>query len=295
MPEVEIYGYLQSTYVRTARMVCLEKGEPHAGVAGVMDPNTEFHEAYNQVVARYYDAAYEMALASGADQAFYAELAVESGGPVLELGCGTGRVLLEVSRRGIECVGIDSSQAMLARLTERAAGRPPELFWGQMQAFDLGRRRFSLIYSAFRPFQHLYDVGDQIACLERVLTHLEPGGRFAFDVFNPKPESWGEPLVPERGDLRFELDGDEVLRYVSIRRDPVRQLAEAQMRFETRREGVVVKNETELIRMRWFTRFELEHLLARAGFERVVIYGDFDRSPVESGSPELVVLAHKPG
>lgn len=260
-----------------------------------MAKNTEFHAAYNQVVARYYDAAYELALASGADQAFYVQLALEHGGPVLELGCGTGRVLLEVARRGIECVGLDSSQAMLARLGERAHGRPPELCLGRMQAFDLSPRRFRLIYSAFRPFQHLYEVDDQLACLERVLAHLEPGGCFAFDVFNPKPESWGEPLVVERGDLRFELDGDEVLRYVSIRRNPVEQLAEAHMRFETRRHGHVVNNEIEVVYMRWFTRFELEHLLARAGFVRVSIYGDFDRSPVEQGSPELVVVAHKPG
>ena len=82
---------------------------------------------------------------------------------------------------------------------------------------------------------------------------------------------------------------------MTLRRDPVRQLAEAHLRFETRRDGQVVKNEIEVIHMRWFTRFELEHLLARAGFERIVIYGDFDRSPVERGSPELVVVAHKPG
>ncbi len=271
----------------------------------------EFHEAYNEVVARYYDGAYEMVLAAATDVQFYTELAFERPGPVLELGCGTGRVLLELHRAGIECVGLDSSQAMLgclrdraARLGDRAARSGdragagtscPELFLGRMQDFDLTPRRFQLVYSAFRPFQHLYTVDDQLACLRTVLRHLEPGGRFAFDVFNPKLDRAYELSEPEAGDLRFRVDEHEVVRYVSLRRDPARQMIEALMRFETLEHGQPIKNETELIRMRWFTRFELEHLMARAGYQNVEIYGDFDRSPVEHGSPELVVVGSAPG
>lgn len=270
---------------------------------GEIDEFCEFHEAYNEVVARYYDSAYEMVLAASTDVRFYTELALEQPGPVLELGCGTGRVLLELHRAGVECAGLDSSHAMLARLRERidsqekrSGTRRPELFLGRMQDFDLAPRRFQLIYSAFRPFQHLYSVEDQLGCLRSVLAHLEPGGRFAFDVFNPKLDRVYDLYEPEAGDLRFRSDGHEVVRYISLRRDPVRQLFEATMRFETLdREGRVLKNETELIRMRWFTRFELEHLMARAGFQNVQIYGDFDRSPVEHGSPELVVVGSAPG
>jgi len=254
----------------------------------------EFHAAYNEVVARYYDGAYEMVLAEGADVRFYTALALERPGPVLELGCGTGRVLLELQRAGIECVGLDSSQAMLARLHQRAGEECPTLFYGRMQDFDLSPRRFQLVYSAFRPFQHLYTVEDQLACLHTVLRHLEPGGRFAFDVFNPKLDRVYDLTEPESGDLRFRIDGHEVVRYVSLRRAPAQQMVEATMRFETLEQGQVIKNETELIRMRWFTRFELEHLMARAGYENVTIYGDFDRSPVEHGSPELVVVGSAP-
>ena len=266
-----------------------------------MSEINEFHEAYNEVVARYYDGAYEMVLAASADVGFYTELALERPGAVLELGCGTGRVLLELHRAGIDCVGLDSSQAMLAHLRDRAEQLPgragaacPELFLGRMQDFDLKPRRFQLIYSAFRPFQHLYSVDDQLSCLRTVLEHLEPGGRFAFDVFNPKLDKAYELSEPESGDLRFRVDGHEVVRYVSLRRDPARQMIEAQMRFETLEQGQVIRNETELIRMRWFTRFELEHLMARAGYQNVTIYGDFDRSPVEHGSPELVVVGSAP-
>lgn len=254
----------------------------------------EFHEAYNEVVARYYDGAYEMVLAHAADVRFYTELALERPGPVLELGCGTGRVLLELNRAGVACAGLDSSQGMLHQCRKRAGAECLELFLGRMQDFDLTPRRFQLIYSAFRPFQHLYTVDDQLSCLRTVLRHLEPGGRFAFDVFNPKLDRVYDLTEPESGDLRFQLDGHEVVRYVSLRRDPVRQMVEARMRFETLREGQAIKNETELVRMRWFTRFELEHLMARAGYENITIYGDFDRTPVEHGSPELVVVGSAP-
>jgi hypothetical protein len=73
------------------------------------------------------------------------------------------------------------------------------------------------------------------------------------------------------------------------------QWFDATLRYETRQAGKFIKSESELIRMRWFTRFELEHLLMRAGFADVVIYGDFDGSPVQLGAPELVVVATAPG
>jgi len=259
-----------------------------------MPSDDTLNPGYNGVVAEYYDATYQYILASGADLEFYAALASERPGPVLELGCGTGRVLLELSRRGIECVGLDSSRAMLDKLRSKCLARAPELVWAEMQSFDLRPRRFQLIYSAFRPFQHLYSVPAQLACLRAVLAHLEPRGRFAFDVFNPRLDRLALLNEPEQGDVRFEQDGNEVIRYVTLTRDPVAQLAEARMRFETSRAGVVQKDEIELVKLRWFTRYELEHLLARAGFEDIVIYGNFDGSPVTLNSPELVVVASAP-
>ena len=119
-------------------------------------PPEQDADPYGGVTARYYDAAYAVLRAPSQDVAFYVELARAAGGPVLELACGTGRVLLEIARQGIACAGVDLSPRMLARL--RAKGAPPSLRLVQapMQRFDLGSDRFALIYSAFRGFQHLY-------------------------------------------------------------------------------------------------------------------------------------------
>lgn len=247
------------------------------------------------MTSRFYDAAYATLERLGPDLDFYLDLARRSGGPVLELGCGTGRVLLPVAQAGIACTGLDASSEMLEALRAKAKGVAPELFQGRLQDFDLGEARFALIYSAFRVFQHLYTVEDQLACLARVRAHLAPGGRLAFDVFNPRVDRIWVEEVPEEPDLRFSQDGEDVVRYVATRRDRPGQLVYLTMRYERSRGGQVVANEFARFRMRWFTRWELEHLLARAGFDDVTLYGDFDRSPVGRESPSLIVVASVDG
>lgn len=246
---------------------------------------------YNQTVARYYDGAYATLASLGPDVDFYAALAVESGGPVLELGCGTGRVLLEIARRGIACAGADSSEAMLRVLREKPGAEKLELQCAPMQQFDFGRRRFGFVFSAFRAFQHLYDIEEQLACLACVRRQLAPGGRFAFDVFCPRLERTALRSEPEREDLRFQEGADTIVRFVKVERDLPAQLMQLHMRFERRRHGETVSSETEHINMRWFHRYELEHLMFRAGFSHVEIHGDFDRSPVGPESPAYVVVA----
>jgi hypothetical protein len=96
---------------------------------------------------------------------------------------------------------------------------------------------------------------------------------------------------PEFEELRFALGGDEVVRYTSLTRDSGRQIQRARMRYEQRTGGQVVRNEVVEIVMRWFYRFEIEHLIARAGFELVALYGDFERSAFTSASPAIIAVA----
>jgi SAM-dependent methyltransferase len=248
-------------------------------------------DRYGGVTAAYYDAAYAVLRDPSGDVAFYRELARETGGPVLELGCGTGRVLLEIAKLGLPCTGLDLSSAMLARL--RAKGAPANLALAQapMQRFDLGPARFALIFAAFRAFQHLYSVEDQLACLACVRRHLAPGGAFAFDVFNPRLARMGAAEEPEAPGVRFTIDGEEVVRYESVRRDAGAQLLSVRMRYAREGAGREVASEEVEFQMRWFYRFELEHLLARAGFGDVTIYGDFERRPFGTDSPDIVAVA----
>jgi SAM-dependent methyltransferase len=242
------------------------------------------------VTARYYDAEYAVLPTLGPDVAFYRALARDAEGPVLELGCGTGRALLPIAGDGIACVGLDASPEMLGAL--RAKQPPPNLrlVCAPMQRFDLGER-FGLIFSAFRAFQHLDTVEDQLATLSCVRRHLEPGGLLAFDVFHARLERIARLEEPEFEELRFPCAGEEVVRYTSIRRDLGRQVQRVRFRFERRCGGEVVGNDFAELDMRWFHRFEIEHLVARAGFELVALYGDFDRSPFAGASPSIIAVA----
>lgn len=243
---------------------------------------------YETVHARWYDPAYS---GRDADAAFYRSLAQETGSPVLEIGCGTGRVLLPIAQDGLDCVGLDGSPAMLDAL--RAKQPPPNLrlVAAPMQDFDLGPERFRLIFAAFRPLQHLYTPEDQLACLAAVRRHLAPGGLFAFDVFQPDLARLARAEEAEYEEDRF-LDGDdEIVRLATIRRDLATQTQDVAIRFERRRDGVAIGSEVERFRMRWYHRYELEHLLARAGFAVVALFGDFDRRLFDRDAPEMVFIA----
>jgi SAM-dependent methyltransferase len=210
---------------------------------------------------------------------------------VLELGCGTGRALLPIARDGIACTGVDTSQAMLDAL---AAKDPPSnlrLHCAPMQRFDLAGERFALIFSAFRAFQHLYSVGDQLACLACVRRHLAPGGRLAFDVFNPRLSRIALLEEPEFEELRFAVTGDEVVRFTSLTRDVGRQVQRVRLRYERRSGDRVVGDDVAEFEMRWFHRFEIEHLLARAGFALEALYGDFAHGAFTGASPSIVAVA----
>lgn len=241
-------------------------------------------DEYEGVLARNYDALYGVMRDPSGDAAFYRALAEESGGPVLELGCGTGRVLLPIAALGIPCVGVDASPAMLAAL--RAKNPPPnlELVEGRMETFDLGARRFALVTAPFRAFLHLLDVPSQLAALANIRRHLAPGGAFAFDVFDPKLAWIMAPGENERLDATFTIDGVETRRFAKVRTDLATQIMAVTFRFEP---AHTAGNTT--VRLRWFYRYEMEHLLARAGFTDVTIYGGYDRRPWRPEGETVIV------
>ena len=248
-------------------------------------------DGYGRVHARYYDRVYRNLRDPKGDAAFYLALAREQQGPVLELGCGTGRLLLPIAREGFPCTGLDPSPEMLEGL--RAKG-PPEtlrLVRGTMQELDLPGERFALIFAGFRSLQHLLSVPDQLACLERVRTHLAPGGLFAFDVFAPRFDRLTVEERPEVEETRFELDGEEIVLYSRARNDAARQLLEVEFRYERHRNGERVGEDRVRFPMRYYFRYELEHLLVRAGFTDLSFFGGFDRPPYDYVSGEIVVLA----
>jgi SAM-dependent methyltransferase len=127
------------------------------------------------------------------DAEWYRSKARQCGGPVLELGEGTGRISLGIAQDGVSVHALDADPAMLERLTQKLAQQPPEVREhvvvrvGDMRTFKL-TGRFALSIAPFRGFLHNLTERDELACLDRVREHLRPGGCFAFNVFHPSLE-----------------------------------------------------------------------------------------------------------
>jgi SAM-dependent methyltransferase len=239
--------------------------------------------------AQYYDLA--PVYQNRTDAAFYLARALEARGPVLELGCGSGRILTPIARAGVDITGLDASPAMLeicgARL--RAEGLSAPTILGDMRHFDFARK-FALITIPFRPFQHLLDPPDQIACLESLRRHLAPEGRFIFDVFDPRMDL----ILGEDGleAVEFEFTGPNgraMQRSVKrIGHDRARQVQHMELIFTDQQSGA---RQPLPLTMRYFFRYELEHLLARCGFEVMEVLGNFDGSPVGDTVKELIFIS----
>ena len=240
------------------------------------------------------------AYGSRADVAFYVDEVSSADGKVLELASGTGRVLLPIARSGKEIVGVERSRGMLDRCREKLAAEPSDvqarvrLHSADIRDFAL-EDRFAVVIIPFRAMQHLLSVDDQLACLDCIRRQLVPGGRLVFDVFNPdfarlsattgeEFEDTPDTLLPDGS--HFRRTG----RIVAVHR--VDQVNDVELIYHiTPAGGGEVERRVHAFPMRWYLRFELEHLLARAGFSLECFYGNFDRSPLSDASPEIVVAA----
>lgn len=255
------------------------------------------------VTARYYDATYDKEQ-SARDSRFYSELAAAQDGPVLELGCGTGRILLSLARQGRYVVGLDLAEPMLNQLRSKLAKEPQEvrerveLVQGDMADFELGRR-FGLVIAPFRAFQHVLDSAQQRHCLERVAAHLLPDGLYVHNSFNPNLEyivsavnqagTWKQ--VTEFAD---EDTGQVVLRYVQLRPDPAEQRHAIRWKYEVYDSaGALQETLIEDMALRWLYRWEAEYLLELCGLEIVEAYGDFDKRPLNEQANELIYVCRR--
>lgn len=210
------------------------------------------------------------------DVSFYVEEALRSGGPVLELGVGTGRIAVPIASAGVPVVGVDLSAGMLgvAREQAEAAGVDLDLRQGDMRDPPVDRT-FPLIVIPFRSLLHMETDADRRAVLRVVARLLEPDGRFVFDVFAPGPDdiadTHGRWIEREPG-IWERADWDEKTRTLILR---VRgSEGDAEMS------------------LAWLSVPEWRELLRAEGFVVDAVYGWFDRQPWRGGEDSIWVCRH---
>ena len=209
------------------------------------------------------------------DVDFYVELALASGGPVVELGVGTGRIAIPTARAGVEVIGVDSSAGMLdvcrARAREAGVADRLDLRPGSLLAPPV-EGQVPLVTCPFRAYLHLHADDERLRALEAARRLLLPGGRLAFDVFVPSDEDVEEThgrWIEREPDIFERADWDTQGRTLTLSvRGP---LGAATME------------------LAWISPPEWHTLLERAGLEVEALYGWFDRRPYERGEDSIWV------
>ncbi len=253
---------------------------------------------YDCFIADYYDSA-PMVTQRTHDVAFYAKAARKYGDPVLELGCGTGRITVAIAAAGYRIVGLDISGKMLEHAAEKRAHLRREarerlhLVQGDMTRFELGEQ-FRTVVIPFRPFQHLLETEQQMDCLNCVRRHLSPGGHLILDFFQTDPQRMHDSMFETEALLtEYDLPGG---RHVALSERVAAfhralQQNDVEMIFQVTYPGGKQERLVMAWSLRYFFRYEVEHLLARCGFRLAAVYGDFDGSPLADASPEMIFVA----
>ena len=228
------------------------------------------------------------------------------GQPVLDVPCGTGRVLLPLLRAGIDVDGCDLSEDMLHHCRKKATaeGFSPNLYAQPMHAFDLPRRyRTIYICDSFglsgsrandletlrRCHAHLMDNGALLVNIEGEYTSAADWNQWLSKHCRALPEPW-----PEEGERRVAADGSEqVSRFRTVQVDPLEQSFTRQVRLEKWTAGQLVASEEYTLRGNMYLKPELLLMLKVAGFREVAVYGDYTAEPATADHEELIFIALK--
>ena len=254
-----------------------------------------------EVTAEFYDITYDYIRRKDID--FFVEYSRRTSGRTLELGCGTGRILIPTAVAGCGITGLDISQHMLRKCQEKLDKQPTNiqervrLIQGNMTNFST-EESYSLVTIPFRAFQHLISVEEQKACLSCIGKHLSTKGQLIIDIFHPYPprlvpnpkytaevEELPETTLSDNRKLR------RTSRMVALHRE--QQYNDIELICYVTHPNGKTERLVQAFSFRYFYRYEVEHLLALCGFKVVELFGDFDRSGFSNDSPEMIFVAGK--
>lgn len=254
------------------------------------------------LIAQYYDVLHGNLKE---DLLMWETLAQDTDGPILEVGCGTGRLLLPLAQAGHTLTGIDLSTVALsatqaktgaARLSDRVT-----IHQADMRNFDLAEKNFSLSLIPLNTFMHCHTIDDQLATLRSIHRHLRPGspttlgGQLIIDLFYPDPTL----LAEADGRLYFEeeiidqLTGHTVQWYWRHEIDLEQQMRHLVYILDEIDEDRVVRRMQIPVSLRFVYRFEMELLLQASAFTVETVYGSYNLEPFNSHSPRMIFVARK--
>jgi SAM-dependent methyltransferase len=227
---------------------------------------------------------------------YFLQIIRDSGEPALDVACGTGRLLLDYMREGVDIDGVDISPEMIAKARENGAeaGLQPNLYVQPMQALALPRRYQTIIVPS-SSFLHLTDIADARQALRRFSDHLLPGGQLAMSmrVMDPNPlevdwEIDSQAIRPS--------DGALVRRWFRCQYDVARRLQHVEDRYEIIQNDVIIQSENYIgsAYLTWYSVNEALDLVREAGFSAVQAHADFEFVPASEEETSYIVLGKRP-
>jgi SAM-dependent methyltransferase len=241
--------------------------------------------------ARFYDTMYHQ-LRDATDNEYFQNEIQRSGGKILEIGVGTGRLFIDALNRGADIYGLDLSESMLEMLYKKLKSDQHYRISHQNILDFSYDFKFDLIVAPFRVIMHLLDIEEQIQAIDNVYNHLNSNGRFIFDVFVPDLNQLIKG-VNNQMDFEGEYEPDKkIRRFVSTTPDLINQTITVNFHLEWE-ENNELKHDEWVLPLRFFFRYELEHLLQRSKFEEYKIYGDYKGSELNKDSKEFIIVFQK--
>lgn len=226
------------------------------------------------------------------DIPFYLRLADDFGGPILELGAGTGRITAALARARHHVVAVDLSGEMLKKadnyLSEEAVSEQVKLVQADMRNFRT-EQTFPLIIAPFNTLMHAYTIKEQDETLATVKHHLEEGGHFAFDLYNP---NFNELNVLRREAEWQNLAGKANELFILQENDSDKQILTSNYYFDRTNPNGIVSRKRYHLQQRYYHRFEIERALRYAGFQQFSFYGNFAKDRYSPSSTHLLCVAH---
>lgn len=234
------------------------------------------------------------------DVPLYLGYAQSTGGPVLDAGCGTGRLLAPLAQAGYDIVGLDSSHEMLRVAATRAAARGVrgriDAVEADMRDFEL-RREFGLAFVALGTFHHLPTTADQRSALARLARHIRAGGVLILDLINPTPEwlSAADEAVVHHLTRPFPRpDSQDVVSKLVVRSSSFESQLDRQIIYYDRisPDGTVSRSVSRMD-LRYLFRYEAEILIAEAGLRIRDLFGGYDLERYDRTSDRMIFVAEK--
>ena len=233
------------------------------------------------------------------DVTFYVAMAralVQQGGTVLELGCGTGRVMEALLEQGLQVTGLDGEPAMLARASRRLArfGDRARLVQADMRRPELGTQLFDLVLVAANTFMHLQDHAAQRSCLRSIHAHLSDGGGAVLDLANPfHVLALPQGVVSLRRHVHDEASGRAVTVFGSLEVDPTAPRMVDRLFFDETGPDGLVRRLASRVELRLVFMSELELLLAACGLGIADAYGDYDLGPYHATAERMIAVLRR--